>query len=682
MRNASRSRRLKQLRTAVAVMGFLPMAKAEADTLFDNASAAFANNFNSTGGTTATATYTVARVADTFIGGGYILPAGTADIYGFDPFPINGTSQTLSVVAITMYVWGSVNTTGTVNPSTPAFSNLLGTVTDFIDYSSVGGLPPGFFGTPGGATANGNGDPYGAFVLSKPIVLPNTTVGVTFNNQGSVDGGATFNSLQGLTSLIPYNVGPTVGTAIFNGFYRNGYNSGSGAIGSAETDGNFRSPLNTFNTSSGPLPNESGPMMRLYGDVGAITPDNWLSTAGGNWTDTTKWSRGAAPTPGIDAVFNLSSPSAYSVAIVALEYAANLRVQNDNVTLDLNSVPSTLLIGGALTVGVPATSGTAITGNLTIYNSGRLTDDTGAPIIPVTEAGSIVVGGNGGTGTLTVSTLTYLYSDSSTTIGAGSSLIIPSAGVGTGKFGTDTLSIAGTTNAWLGKLDIGIASVNLRDGDLATVTNQLKTGFNNGKWNGQGITSSAAQADTTHLTAIGAILNNDGTGNPIWGTGTALGAFNGDNPTPGLTSVLLRYTYYGDTNLDGQVDGTDYSRIDNGFINHLTGWYNGDFNYDGVVNGSDYTLIDNAFNTQGLNLVTNPGSPPSALGTATGGGIIGGISSGDATSSMRAFPADPTVSVTAQIAGTSVPEPTSLGLLALAAGPMLSRRSRRLRKPS
>ena len=38
--------------------------------------------------------------------------------------------------------------------------------------------------------------------------------------------------------------------------------------------------------------------------------------------------------------------------------------------------------------------------------------------------------------------------------------------------------------------------------------------------------------------------------------------------------------------------------IDNGFVNHLTGWFNGDFNYDGVVDGSDYALIDNAFNRQ------------------------------------------------------------------------------------
>ena len=104
------------------------------------------------------------------------------------------------------------------------------------------------------------------------------------------------------------------------------------------------------------------------------------------------------------------------------------------------------------------------------------------------------------------------------------------------------------------------------------------------------------------------------------------------------TDVLVKYTYYGDANLDGKVDGTDYSRIDNGYLNNLSGWFNGDFNYDGVIDGSDYTLIDNAFNTQGASL---------AAAVAT-----------------------------AQIAGdvSAVPEPVSLGLLGIGCMALLGRR--------
>ncbi len=63
--------------------------------------------------------------------------------------------------------------------------------------------------------------------------------------------------------------------------------------------------------------------------------------------------------------------------------------------------------------------------------------------------------------------------------------------------------------------------------------------------------------------------------------------------------MLVKFTNFGDANLDGQLDASDYIQIDNGFANNLTGWFNGDFNGDGAVNGSDYTLIDDAFNTQG-----------------------------------------------------------------------------------
>jgi hypothetical protein len=36
--------------------------------------------------------------------------------------------------------------------------------------------------------------------------------------------------------------------------------------------------------------------------------------------------------------------------------------------------------------------------------------------------------------------------------------------------------------------------------------------------------------------------------------------------TPGTSDILAAYTYYGDANLDGKVDGTDYTRIDSAFL--------------------------------------------------------------------------------------------------------------------
>jgi hypothetical protein len=63
--------------------------------------------------------------------------------------------------------------------------------------------------------------------------------------------------------------------------------------------------------------------------------------------------------------------------------------------------------------------------------------------------------------------------------------------------------------------------------------------------------------------------------------------------------VLLKYTYTGDVNFDGTIDGADYGVIDNWVQFPGTNGYVNDFNYDGVIDGADYGLIDNAFQLQG-----------------------------------------------------------------------------------
>jgi RHS repeat-associated protein len=166
----------------------------------------------------------------------------------------------------------------------------------------------------------------------------------------------------------------------------------------------------------------------------------------------------------------------------------------------------------------------------------------------------------------------------------------------------NSLYIAGSTNAWQGKLDLTGNDLIIHGGSLAQITNEAASGYSSGNWNGQGIASSTANGDTTHLTALGVILNTNGiSSQALYSTFDGLPVSN--------TDVLVKYTYYGDTNLDGKVDGTDYTRVDNGYLSHLAGWFNGDFNYDGVVDGSDYTLIDNAFNTQGASLASLIASP-------------------------------------------------------------------------
>ena len=179
------------------------------------------------------------------------------------------------------------------------------------------------------------------------------------------------------------------------------------------------------------------------------------------------------------------------------------------------------------------------------------------------------------------------------TVGAGAKLVLGTAAARTDRtvlvLSTGP-TIAGATGAWTGTIDVGGNDLLVKGGNLTTLTNQLRSGTNaagGGYWNGPGIDSATAAADTTYVTALGS-RQNDGSVTTFDGQPTAAG------------DVLIKYTEYGDANLDGVVDVADYTRLDAGFIagGKLTGWFNGDFNYDGAVDGSDYTLTDNAFNMQ------------------------------------------------------------------------------------
>jgi len=178
------------------------------------------------------------------------------------------------------------------------------------------------------------------------------------------------------------------------------------------------------------------------------------------------------------------------------------------------------------------------------------------------------------------------------------------------------LTIAGSASGWKGVVDLSNNDLIVHSGDngeavAMTIASQVASGRGaNGAWTGTGITSSAAAASPSNM-ALAVVLNDTNqtgslSGTPLVGTlpfNNGLATFDGQSVADG--DVLVKYTYYGDALLSGNVIAADYIQIDDGFESHLTGWYNGDFNYDGVINGDDYTLIDNAFNSQGSVSVTS-----------------------------------------------------------------------------
>ena len=71
-----------------------------------------------------------------------------------------------------------------------------------------------------------------------------------------------------------------------------------------------------------------------------------------------------------------------------------------------------------------------------------------------------------------------------------------------------------------------------------------------------------------------------------------------DGQTIDATAVLVKYTYYGDTDFNGQIDFDDFIRTDTGFNSAVHGWINGDSDGSGGVDFDHYTLLDLSFNTQ------------------------------------------------------------------------------------
>jgi hypothetical protein len=115
---------------------------------------------------------------------------------------------------------------------------------------------------------------------------------------------------------------------------------------------------------------------------------------------------------------------------------------------------------------------------------------------------------------------------------------------------------------------------------LASVAALVAGGYAGGSWNGVGVRSSQAAS------------------RPGFGVGLAEAAdvFAGfpasflghsvDNST-----LLLRFTRYGDASLDGTVNLLDFNRLAANFGQSNRFWQHGDFNYDGQVNLPDFNRL-------------------------------------------------------------------------------------------
>jgi hypothetical protein len=319
-----------------------------------------------------------------------------------------------------------------------------------------------------------------------------------------------------------------------------------------------------------------------------ITPQ-WTGTGGGTWSDDTKWSLGSPNNPDVPANFLGSITGAATITVDASGVTVG-SMKFDNTNRYTIAGPGTISIT-AQSIGVGliqvASGSHTINAPLSLTSSTTIDVQPANSLLQITNlqdsAGTIALtkigAGEAQLNRVRAGTLT---------INAGT-ITIPANGSASSASRVSALAIAGGATP-VATLDLVDNDLLITNGSYSAVKNAIAFARHGGAWDRPGLTSTAARNALPKNKTLGAI-----TGAQFLSTGNS--NFDGFAVTSG--NVLVKFTYYGDADLNGIVNFDDYSRIDGGFNSTGTDWFHGDFDYNSAVNFDDYALIDAAFNTQG-----------------------------------------------------------------------------------
>lgn len=248
-----------------------------------------------------------------------------------------------------------------------------------------------------------------------------------------------------------------------------------------------------------------------------------------------------------------------------------------NGTVDVRS-GANFATGGTVTIGGVTNDGTAL-----IINTANLGRVSGAGTMNV---GFTLLGTQLGNVTVTHlrQTTVNLFNGSTITTATGGGTLGTSRVTNFNTINTGTGAFAGRWNLSNHDLVVDYAV----SSPFGSVLALVQQGFAGGAWTGNGLTSSAAQA---------AASTSDKTGLAIVEAGELFPSFPRDFSGQSIdsTTVLVKYTLLGDTNLDSIVNITDFAAL---AANFNTGgrWNRGDFNYDSQINIADFALLASNFN--------------------------------------------------------------------------------------
>ncbi len=315
----------------------------------------------------------------------------------------------------------------------------------------------------------------------------------------------------------------------------------------------------------------------------------WAADANGNWETWTAWTLGVPSAVEATANFGpvatnktvtITDPNGHNVGSVNFNTAAGtgytiaagpggttafnngLRLVRFTGSASMNVTSGNHTISAPITYASNTIWNVAAAGS-TLRLTGASTFETGATLTKTgpgtVEAKQVLAGG------LTVSAGTVRVATNGTSASTSNVATISTSG---GRFDL-------TNNAL-------VVNYNAPDpSPFNDVRSQIVSAYVNGAWTGNGITSSNAN-NTTH--GIG------------YAERSALSSVPTIFGTVDTDAVLVRYTRYGDADLNGTVNLIDFNALAANFNGTNKVWTQGDFNYDGNVNLLDFNRLAGNFN--------------------------------------------------------------------------------------
>lgn len=306
-----------------------------------------------------------------------------------------------------------------------------------------------------------------------------------------------------------------------------------------------------------------------------LVPALWSVNNSGQWTTASNWN--ASPDlPGAnDRVIIDRAAGDFLVTLGAGSHSIRSLSTNERFSLE----------GGSLSVQQYAQFNNIASFSAGMLNSGSIINNA---LLHMSD-GSISTGPLSGNGSITVldgQIIANSIRQNRLAISDGLVRVNPNSG----PLGTSTVSSISITGS--GQFDLATNAMVVDYtgvSSLPLVKALIMLGYDTGSWNGPGIMSSHAAA------------------NAGYGLGYAeKSTLEFIPPIFGLsdpTSVFVRYTRYGDADLDGIVSLSDFNRLATNFGSG-DDWVEGDFNYDGIVNLQDFNRMAANFG-----LIASPDGP-------------------------------------------------------------------------